>query len=161
MMSLSTAENKELILAGDLNCDYKKPSSNKALKNVIEGYNLKQMISSPTRVTKNTQSLIDIMACSHANHVSKTGVYSTSISDHDLTGLCRKMNCKRFVPRHILTRNYKSYNPQNFKSDIKNIPWCDIINRDLNSAWNSFKDLLMQCANKHAPLMERSVSGRD
>ena len=101
------------------------------------------------------------MVCSHANHIAKTGVYSTSISDHDLTGLCRKMNCKRSGPRRILTRNYKNYNPKNFKTDVNNIPWGDIINHDLNSVWNSFKDFLMQCANKHAPLMERSVSGRD
>ena len=101
------------------------------------------------------------MVCSHANHIAKTGVYSTSISDHDLTGLCRKMNCKRSGPRRILTRNYKNYNPKKFKNDVNNIPWGDIINHDLNSVWNSFKDFLMQCANKHAPLMERSVSGRD
>eukprot|EP00794_Sanderia_malayensis_P002578 gene2578-2977_t len=117
MMLLSTAEDKELTLAGDLHCDCKKSSNNKPLKNIIEGCNLKQMISSPTRVTKNTQTLIDIMACSHPNHIAKTKVYSTSLSDHDLTGLCRNTNCKRFVPRRILTRNYKSYNPQSFKND--------------------------------------------
>ena len=52
MMSVSTDENKKLILAGDLNCDYEKPSIKKALKNIIAGYNLKQMISIPTRVTE-------------------------------------------------------------------------------------------------------------
>lgn len=36
VMYVSIAENKELVLAGDLNCDYMKPSNNKALKNVIE-----------------------------------------------------------------------------------------------------------------------------
>ena len=122
VMSVSTAEDKEMILAGDLNCSYMKSSHNMSLKNIIDECNLKQMISSPTRVTKNTQTLIDIMACSHANHIARTGVYSTSISDHDLIGLCRKLNCKRFFPRRILTRNYKTYNPQSFNSDVKNIP---------------------------------------
>ena len=161
MLTASKAKNKEIILAGDLNCDYKKPSINKTLKDIIQVFSLKQMISSPTRITKNTQTLIDIIACSHSNNIAKAGVYLASISDHDLTGLCRKINCKRFAPRRIITRNYKNYDPENFKSDVRTIPWGNMVNHALNSVWDNFKYFLMQCINKHAPIMERSVGGRD
>ena len=119
------------------------------------------MKSSPTRVTQNAQSLIDIMACSHANNITKTAVYSISISDHDLIGLSRKVNCKRFCPRKIMTRNYKNYNKEHFKSELKCILDRIILSYDLNSAWNTCKNALIQCVNKHVPLKKRSVSGRD
>ena len=119
------------------------------------------MIKSATRITKETATLIDIIACSHGDCVAKASVYSNAVSDHELTGIIRKMNCKRFVPRRIFTRNYKNYDESSFKADVRNIPWDNGTGLDFNSEWNSFKNQLMQCVNKHAPLVEKKVRGRD
>ncbi len=119
------------------------------------------MIKSPTRITKETNTLIDIIACSHGDRVAKATVYLDAISDHELTGIIRKMNCKRFVPRRIFTRNYKNYNVSSFKADERNIPWENVASQDFNSGWNSFKNRLIQYMNKHAPLVEKKVSSRN
>ena len=47
------------------------------------------------------------------------------------------------------------------QADVRNIPWDNVTGLDFNSEWNSFKNQLMQCVNKHAPLVEKNVSGRD
>ena len=49
-----------------------------------------------------------------------------------------------------------------FKWKVKFQPWLKtLILSAPNSAWKNFKDFLIQYMNKHAPIMERSVSGRD
>ena len=61
MVMTALQENKEIILLGDLNCDYSKPTDNSCLKDIIKINGLKQMITQPTRTTMTTSSLIDIV----------------------------------------------------------------------------------------------------
>ena len=64
-------------------------------------------------------------------------------------------------PKTVEARNYKSYNSELFKSDLKNIPW-DILELESSpdEAWNSFRDLFMTVADTHAPVETRRVRGR-
>ena len=57
------AENKDLFLLGDLNCDFLSGSttySTYPLTNVFDIYGLRQLITEPTRVTPTSQTLIDL-----------------------------------------------------------------------------------------------------
>ena len=74
MLTTANAENKEVILARDLNCNYSKKSESKSTKEIMKTNGLKQMMKSPTRITKETATLIDIMACSHGDRVAKSNV---------------------------------------------------------------------------------------
>ncbi|CAB3984582.1 Hypothetical predicted protein, partial [Paramuricea clavata] len=56
------AEHKELIILGDLNCDLytnTASSSTKKLIELLDVYQLKQLVKKPTRVTAKTRTLID------------------------------------------------------------------------------------------------------
>ena len=105
MLSITLSENKETLIAGDLNCDYAKIDCSKDLKDVLKLYNFKQVISKPTRITRISSSLIDIIATTHNEHITKSFVFPNSISDHDLIGIIRRINCKNFTPRKILARS--------------------------------------------------------
>ena len=84
------------------------------------------------------------------------------MSDHHLVGIIRKLNSKRYVPRRTLVRNYKSYSRQEFNRDLLQQNWQSVINlSSSNEAWDVFKTLLQNCINKHAPLIEKSISARD
>ena len=72
-------------------------------------------------MTKETSTLIDIIASTHHFNVVKTIVLANGLSDHDLTGIIRKLNIAKYVPRQFITRNYKFYNKDNFKKDLTNI----------------------------------------
>ena len=58
------AEDKELYLLGDLNCDILYEQTNNhissILTNIFDIYGLSQLISEPTRITPNTRTLIDL-----------------------------------------------------------------------------------------------------
>ena len=139
MLSITLSENKETLIAKDLNCDYAKIDCSKDLKDVLKLYNFKQVISKPTRITRISSSLIDIIATTHNEHITKSFLFPNSISDHDLIGIIRRINCKRFTPRKILARSYKNYDANSFLNDLNNIHWNDFLNiNNLNDAWDEF-----------------------
>ena len=161
-ITTALAENKESILMGDINCNFLKRDNNTEIKDIFSRNGLKQVIKNPTRTTSSSKTLIDIIATTHENIIQKQAVFGNSLSDHDLIGINRKMNHKKFKPRKILTRDYSKYNCDNFRSDLKNLPWQKISNfDDVNSAWFHFKDLFTSVVDKHAPVIERTVRGLD
>ena len=54
-------------------------------------------------------------------------------------------------------RNYKNYNENNLKEDMKNINWNEIIfKQSFNESWDAFKTKLIETINNHAPLTEKA-----
>ena len=86
MIEISVSEYKETIVLGDVNCYCMKNSAHPEIKNIFTRNGLKQIIKRPTRITKDTHSLIDIIATSHENNINNYIVFPNSISDSDLTG---------------------------------------------------------------------------
>ena len=63
LLRYATRKNLEVILLGDLNCDYLNDSlgQTKRLLEFLAANVLEQIIKEPTRVTCNTRSLIDLL----------------------------------------------------------------------------------------------------
>ena len=62
MIKMIDDENKELHILGDLNCNMLKNATNqptKTLSEILERYQLSQLITEPTRITANSCSLIE------------------------------------------------------------------------------------------------------
>ena len=87
-------EGFEIILIGDFNINYLN-CSNKKWLHLVELFDLKQMITTPTRVTQNTSSIIDHLYCSSPDYISDCFVPKYSISDHfPICFTRRKINSK-------------------------------------------------------------------
>ena len=101
------AENKELFLLGDLNCDFLSGSttySTSPLTNVFDIYGpLRQLIIEPTRVTPPSQTLLDLCITNACDKVINSGVLPLGISDHYLVYMTRKAHYDRTGPRTIDT----------------------------------------------------------
>ena len=80
----ATRENFEVIILGDLNCDCLKSElkQTERMYEFLMANELTQMIAEPTRVTSTSSSLIDVLITSTPNSFERTGVLSTSFSDH-------------------------------------------------------------------------------
>ena len=50
-------------------------------------------------------------------------VYALSFSDHDLIGFNRKQNRVKIAPKTIRCRNYRCYDHNKLKNDLKNADW--------------------------------------
>ena len=119
------------------------------------------MINEPTRCTMNTETLTDLAFVSDEFKIANSFSIEYGISDHQLIEITRKMNCRKFSPRNIYARNYKYYSKDAFKSDLGGLSWEDILSDDFNTAWSSFKELISNIVNKHAPKFESKITGRD
>ena len=162
MSSTCLIENKETIILGDVNCDYLNRLNNKEFKDVLLGHGFKQVITMPTRITRESSTLIDIIATTHKQNLFKHIIYSSCISDHELTGAIRKINCFKCVPRKICTQNFAYFDITGYKEDLKNTSWYQVYNiTNPNTAWNKFKQILVSIIDKHASLVEKQVRGRN
>ena len=75
-------QDKELIITGDLNYDLSlsvlKPHSRRLME-ILELFQMKQLIVDPTRTTGNTKSLIDIIATNRPDKVKESGMIEIGI----------------------------------------------------------------------------------
>ena len=162
LINTAQVEDKEIILSGDFNCNYLKSSDHKDLKDIFKLNGLKQLIKQPTRTEKQSETLIDLILTTHEQNISNSFVYDHGISDHDLTGIIRKINCKKYEPRKIQTQNYKNFCIESYKDDLRNIPWENALRlTNLNQSWNHFKELVTDCIDRHAPRTQKKVTGKD
>ena len=101
-LSVAQTTGFEIILIGDFNINYLN-CSNKKWLHLVELFDLKQMITTPTRVTQNTSSIIDHLYCSNPDYISDCFVPKYSISDHFPICFTRKINSKVKRSFHIST----------------------------------------------------------
>ena len=162
MLGTAIAEEKETIIMGDINCNYMKDTDHKNIKNIVTGYGFKQQIKEPTRITSETRTLIDIIASTHPGNVKSPVVLGSSFSDHEVVAIIRKINCQRTKPRKIVSRNFSKYCHETFQRDLESVSWDGVLEQDaVNECWKVFKNCFLKVLNQHAPLVERTVKGRD
>ena len=74
---------KPISVLGDLNCNMLKDNrEQKALSDVSRELNRTLVINTPTRITNNCQSLIDVICTSSPSLLRNSGVLNIPISDH-------------------------------------------------------------------------------
>eukprot|EP00794_Sanderia_malayensis_P000892 gene892-189_t len=154
MMTKASEESKEMIVLGHMNVNFLVPGNNKDLKSVFELFGLKQTIEKPTRITEKTRTLIDIVLTNTPANIAGTDVIATSIGDHDMPGRVRKINNSRFNPRLITCRDYKTYNAENMKSELKKVDWTPFYSqRNVNEAWAKMKHILSDIFGRNSPMI--------
>ena len=155
------AENKELYLLGDINCNL-LPEANtydsSHLTNIFDIFGLSQLITEPTRVTPVSKTLIDLCITNSLEKVTNSGVIHLGISDHSLVFLTRKTHYHRNGPRVIETRQFKHFNRGKFLSDLNQLPWANVdLYSNPNDMWREWKEMFLGCVDKHAPLKLKRI----
>ena len=68
MFEVATQEGKEMVVMGDFNCNVLHPDScTQELMLAVDVCNLKQLITTPTHITSNSESLIDLLLVTHSD----------------------------------------------------------------------------------------------
>ena len=161
MLSTVSSEDKECILAGDINCNYLVPSDHKEIKSVLASLGLKQLISTPTRITRESKTLIDIICSNEPEKINSVKVISAGMSDHELICCSRKVNNVKNHARIITCRNFANYEQKLFCEELESMNFNQVFASScVNAAWSTLKNILQQCIDKHAPLIEKKVKGR-
>lgn len=130
MLEVGVNENKETIIAGDLNCNYLIKNDQREIKDALRLNGFKQVIDRPTRITATSKTLIDIIATTHPNRIERSIVEANSLSDHDVTGVVRKLHCVKFKP---IERSTVGIIPNSIYLNLKRIY---IMPLGIQLAWN-------------------------
>ena len=100
---------------GDINCNllwqnYDTYTSD--LVNILDIYDLTQMITEATRITPASQTLIDQSITNYPQKTSTSGVLPLGISDHSLVYIVRKFAYPKTTAKTIKRRNFNTLKAQ-------------------------------------------------
>ena len=136
-------------------------SNRQKVKEILDIYEIEQLINEPTRITATSSTLIDLCLTNMPTNTFKSGVLHLSISDHSLTYTIRKAHYTPQGPRIINTRSMKYFNREAFLNELEQKEWDTIYySQDPNEMWHIRKNMLMESIDKHAPLRSRKTRNR-
>ena len=152
--------NEELIILGDFNVDYKnKKSPNyKALKFFERAHSLDQNISTTTRNTKKSSSLLDI-AFTNMKYIKTAGTLDSFLSDHQPIFIIKKKgkNTEK-IEQQFEGRSYRHYDKQQFLDNIEDRDWSQFFNaEDPGHAWDIMQNILVEEAERICPVRQFKI----
>ena len=156
MLWTVSAENKECLLSGDINCNYWGSSDHKEIKSILTYFGLKQLISSPTRITRESKTLIDVICSNVPHNIFSEKVIPACLSGHEFNGCACKLNNVKFNPRIITCRNFANYDPKLFCEELNSADLEDVyLSISVNGAWPLYETLSNGVSTSMHPLFRR------
>ena len=160
VLSTISNSNKEIIIIGDINANYLNNKDHKPLKELFQINGFHQTIKGATRITKDSETLIDVIFTNTRNNLTKSEVVTSSLSDHDLIMCKRKINNTKFSAKTIRCRDYSNYDVTIIRNELSLENWEDVFDaKEPNVAWNSLESKLTEVINRHAPNVTKRVKG--
>ena len=114
---------ENIIVLGDINIDIKRNSGEKSehFSNFCETFSFKNLIKLDTCFTKTSASSVDIILTNQPRYFMHSLSIETGISDvHMLIVTHMRAHIKKLKPIQIQYRYYKSYDENNFLSNLSN-----------------------------------------
>jgi len=146
---------------GDFNCNLASPLpdiSTVLLTNIVDIYNLHQLIDSPTHITHTSTTLIDVIFTNCQNNIVSAGVSHVSVSDHSLICVFRKISINSPKGHSTLTyRKFSNFDTARFRYDILTQDWDRVNSYDDPNKVGHLEKSIFQCVDKHAPLRTKCI----
>lgn len=95
--------------------------------NVTSTANIKQLITEPTRITEDSETLLDQVYISDENKVIDSGVDHIGISDHSLVHVTiGNVKINKNGHKYHISRKYKHFNNDDFTHELSNVDWTPV-----------------------------------
>ena len=168
------SDEKEIILIGDTNCDFKnhKNANSKKLKSIYSEYQLEQLIKRYARVAITTtelgeqqvsKTLIDHFSSTNAKNIVEADVMEIGMVDHYLIYGIQKINAKRQkenIKKIVESRNLKKYDRIQFRQDLNQIEWETVLgpySRDPVNMAATFQGIFESILDVYAPVQKKRI----
>ena len=153
MMDSVSNDYSEVIIMGDFNINLLE--GHDKWKDMYESCNLHQLVNTPTRVTLQTQTLIDHICVSNPHTVIEHSVPVYGLSDHFpvcLTWSKRGTKIPRCFHKNVSFRSYKNFSSEKFLSDLSNADFSDVYQHtDPDSALAVWYETFLSVFDTHVP----------
>ena len=145
-------ENKEIFICGDFNFDLKVPdNSSENSFNMMASYGLFPTILIPTRVERNSSTIIDNIFTNINENELQSGVIESNFSDHYSQFISLKNHNIDLRTVKIYRRDYSNFSEVKFREDVAKIN-LTTNSDDVNEQFDHFYSKLEECVDKHAPI---------
>jgi hypothetical protein len=136
-------KHKTLILCGDWNINFLQTNSHtRELNNLLLQYNLKHIVNVPTRITKTTATLLDVVITNEKKFINSLKIMDLGLSDHYAQILTILILDFSNIPYRIKKRQFCEANVQEFLYLLNQVTWQEVyIESDVNAKFNTFMDV--------------------
>ena len=152
------------IVLGDFNVCLLKNNSGfwNRLTQMLNIFNLQQLIDKPTRVTPTSSTLLDHIYANNSNNINQSGVIETGISDHFMIYCTRKVTRSQAGKcNSIKIRSMKHYSKELLTEKLQCISWEPVLQcTEVNEAWEKFRTIVTQVMDDIAPEKEIKIKSR-
>nr|CAH7739063.1 unnamed protein product [Callosobruchus chinensis] len=158
ILSFFTPQYDNIILLGDLNVDLL--NINNILNTCFDSYGFIQIIDEPTRVTRHSSTLIDVIYVSKPDLVMNKGTMNVAhISDHKLVFCELSTIIAKKQVKFITYRDLKNVNIDAFKNCLSTINF-DLIyyTQDIDVKVALLSEMLKYAFDLHAPVRTARVT---
>ena len=158
-LAFLTTKYEHTILMGDFNIDQlkkDKPAYKYLYNSFIQPLQLKQIITEPTWITKDKESLIDLMMVTSLENVKTSGVADfLGINQHCLTYLAYGVKRQKNKPQYIMRRDYRNFSETEYCKDMENAPWGNIYSyeeHEIDEQVTIMENIFTEIIDRHAPM---------
>ena len=143
----------KIVLFGDLNCDLLKLTSDPAktcLTQFLSDFSLSQCVSS---FTYSSGSLLDILAVSSNDLVSRCGTRFCHFSPHRFVRAFISVPRSRLPPVVVRSRCLRRIDVPAFHRDLFNADWATVfLSHTVTDKWQCFISVFIPIVDSHAPI---------
>ena len=156
-------EDKTIMLMGDFNIDLLKYNHNTDSASFLDSNFLLPYISTPSRVTTHSRTLIDNIFSNNIEDGLISGNIISTTSDHYAQFLLLKnMKIKQKETTDIYSHDFKIFDEAQFESELYNTDWKSVLEinkKDVNFSFSKFFETFNNLLQKHAPI--KKLSNKD
>ena len=112
------------------------------------------MISGATRITDNSQTLLDLVLTNSKLRVLQAGVSNPHVSDHTLLYAILRVFSPKCSSQKICFRSMKNFVVDKFCDDLNYAPFVTVMNsfEDVNEKLFAFESIYTSILDEHAPM---------
>lgn len=149
------ASHENIICTGDFNIDLlSDTAASRHLNNLLESFGLTQYVTQPTRISKTSATLLDLVICTDSINVCDCDVLHDEIkSDHSLVKTNILIDSKTEIVNKIRYRNFKKIDKMLFETELRRLPFENILlTNNIDSKVSILTTLILQIFDTFAPI---------
>ena len=163
MDKIKLEKHKDIIIGMDHNLDFIKSNIHSGTEKFIGSLQAKSLfpcITRPTRITKNSSTLIDnIIINERIRDRQKSCVILHDLSDHfPSLIILNELFAKKRAPKEIMSSCITDYKLSNLKEDLYSVDWKEVLIKvNVDESYCNFLNQLSDCIYTHIPMKKLTI----